>query len=310
MCKRGAIVMARRNASFEQILQHYYRGVSIVHTTTEAPAAAEPSESQAVPISVEPSKSQAAPISVELPVAPQPRTRPRKEKAPTVEFVESPKPKRRAQRRVQPREIEEPPAPIIEITAVPASVALKRIQITPSAPATETESVAPAETPTAPAVAATPAPAEAVAPTVELTPQPRRVELDFPVQESAPSPGWRLAQAEPITPTPSAPTPPSMPAPQSTEVVIEDTPSMIARRVHVDHLPGARMICGAMPRAGIVVMIEDTHGENTIVYSGSAPQYGEGGFEMSVAEDGKYVVTIGGRGIEVQVEQDTVFIHA
>ena len=85
---------------------------------------------------------------------------------------------------------------------------------------------------------------------------------------------------------------------------------MIARRVHVDHLPGARMICGAMPRPGIVVMIEDTHGENTIVYSGSAPHYGEGGFEMAVADDGKYVVTIGGRGIEVQVQDDTVFIHA
>jgi hypothetical protein len=85
---------------------------------------------------------------------------------------------------------------------------------------------------------------------------------------------------------------------------------MIARRVHVDHLPGERMICGALPRAGVVVMIEDPHGENSIVYSGTAPQYGEGGFEMAVAEDGKYIVTIGGRGIEIQVQGDTVFINA
>ncbi len=294
MCKRGAIVMARRNASFEQILQHYYRGVSIVRTSTETPDAAEPSEITAAPIPSEPTP------------APKPRTRARKTPTPTPEPGESPKPKRRAPRRAQPREIAEPPAPapVIEITAVPASVALKRIQIAPSAPASETEQVAPTETPTAPPVAETPAP------TIEPTPQPRRVELDFPVQEPTPSPGWRLAQAEPIAPTPGAPVPPSAPAPQPTEVVIDDTPSMIARRVHVDHLPGARMICGAMPRAGIVVMIEDAHGENTIVYSGSAPQYGEGGFEMAVAEDGKYVVTIGGRGIEVQVQEDTVFIHA
>ncbi|MEW5721080.1 MAG: SpoIID/LytB domain-containing protein, partial [Chloroflexota bacterium] len=255
MCKRGAIVMARRNASFEQILQHYYRGVSIVRTSTETPEAAEPSESEAAPVFVEP------------PVAPKPRPRAHKAKLPSVEPA---KPKRRAPRRVQSREnVASPaPAPVIEITAVPASVALKRIQITPSAPASETEPVAPAETPPAPAVAETPAPAESVAPTAEPTPQPPRVELDFPVQESAPSPGWRLAQAEPIAPMPVVSAPSDAPAPQPTEVVIDDTPSMIARRVHVDHLPGARMICGAMPRAGIVVMIEDARGENTIVYSG------------------------------------------
>jgi hypothetical protein len=31
---------------------------------------------------------------------------------------------------------------------------------------------------------------------------------------------------------------------------------------------------------------------------------------MAVAEDGKYIVTIGGRGIEIQVQGDTVFINA
>ena len=90
----------------------------------------------------------------------------------------------------------------------------------------------------------------------------------------------------------------------------DDTPSMIGRRVHVDHLPGARMICGALPRANVVVMIESSRGENAIVYSGTAPHYGEGGFELAVAEDGKYAVTIGGQLIDVEVQSDTVFICA
>ena len=307
MCKRGVIVMARRNASFEQILQHYYRGVSIVHTAQESPAVGERAESEP------------APAHVESPVVPKPRTHTRQAHKPTIEPVEPPKPRRRAPRRAPPRAKVDPPAlqPVIEITAVPASVALKRIPIAPSA---HTAEAAPADTlPSAPAPASEEKPAsppqaivpmEPAAPTIENAPQPRRLDLDFPVRESAPaeltppSTAWRLAQAEPIAPTFSAP------APQPAEVVVEDSPSIIARRVHVDHLPGARMICGAMPRAGIVVMIGDTHGENTIVYSGSAPQYGEGGFEMAVAEDGKYMVTIGGRGIEVEVQDDTVFIHA
>jgi hypothetical protein len=313
MCKRGAIVMARRNASFEQILQHYYRGVSIVHTAQEVPSVAERAESEPVPTQVEP------------PVVSKPRAR--RVKAPPLESAEQPKPKRRVTRRAQPRVIEQAPAsqPVIEITAVPASVALKRIQITPSAHTADVAPVAPADTsPSAPPPVSKEktvpspqetAPVEPAAPTIENTPQPRRIELDFPVRESAPaeppapSTAWRLAQAEPIVPTHEAPVF-STPVPQAAETVVEDSPSIIARRVHVDHLPGARMICGAMPRAGIVVMIEDTRGENTIVYSGSAPHYGEGGFEMAVAEDGKYVVTIGGRGIEVEVQDDTVFIHA
>jgi len=200
---------------------------------------------------------------------------------------------------------------------VPASVALKRIPIGPAAPAVEVEPVAKTEPP--PGEPAPP-PREVTlvvpaAPTTEVvpavTPQLPRLQLDLPMRapaptepaaptsEPAPAGSWRLAQAEPIEPT-------LEPAP----VAADETPSMIARRVHVDHLPGERMICGALPRAGVVVMIEDTRGENTIVYSGSARHYGEGGFELMVSEDGKYLVTIGGRGIEIKVQSDTVFIHA
>jgi hypothetical protein len=336
MCKRGAIVMARRGASFEQILQHYYRGITIVQTAPEMPAPEEHVESESPPLPVAP------------PVAPRPQPRTRKAPAPAAEPTGSPKPKRRATRRAAVRVVAEPPPPpppVIEITAVPASVALKRIQLPPSvaaaegAPAAKAEPTASAPAPsseektapplqataptepTAPGIEEMPAPPRAAAPTepaapsLDATPLLRRLPLDFPMRESTsveplapPSPAppaatWRLAQAEPIEPAREAP---PQPAPAPTD----DTPSMIARRIHVDHLPGARMICGALPRPAIVVMIEDPHGENTIVYSGTAPQYGEGGFETALAEDGKYIVTIGGRGIEIEMQGDTVFIHA
>ena len=50
MCKRGASVMAREGASFEQILKHYYRGVQIFRAATEEPApAATPSPKASAP---------------------------------------------------------------------------------------------------------------------------------------------------------------------------------------------------------------------------------------------------------------------
>ena len=132
------------------------------------------------------------------------------------------------------------------------------------------------------------------------TPRPAPTEPAAPASEPASTTAWRLVKPEPIESTRAA----------SAPVSADETPSMIARRVHVDHLPGERMICGALPRAGLVVSIEDWHGNKTLVYSGSAPHYGEGGFETIVAEDGKYSVTIGGRLIDVEVQSDTVFIHA
>ncbi|MBM3129011.1 MAG: SpoIID/LytB domain-containing protein [Chloroflexi bacterium] len=301
MCKRGAIVMARRNASFEQILQHYYRGVAIIRTGLELPADQDASDS--------------APIPIGAPVAPKPRAR--RVKTPP---EAAPRPRRRVTRRAQPHEIEElaAPTPVIEITAVPASVALKRVQITPA----ETQVVAPEPTPPAPAPSVEEktmslliVPGAPAAPSVETTlanePSSPRLELDLPIRpptpveptpqgEPAAEVSWRLVKPEPIESAHA------MPAP----LAADDTPSMIGRRVHVDHLPGARMICGALPRANVVVMIENSRGENTIVYSGTAPQYGEGGFELAIAEDGKYAVTIGGQLIDVEVQSDTVFICA
>ncbi len=84
----------------------------------------------------------------------------------------------------------------------------------------------------------------------------------------------------------------------------------LPERVHVDHLPGARMIAGCLNCAGVVVTIEDSCGNKTLVFSGSAPHYGEGGFETMLDEDGRYIVSIEEQEIAVDVQGDTVFIHA
>ncbi len=69
------------------------------------------------------------------------------------------------------------------------------------------------------------------------------------------------------------------------------------------------MIAGCLSRAGIVISIEDAKGNKTLAFSGSAPHYGEGGFEAIVDEDGAYRVLIDGQTIQVTVRGETAFIH-
>lgn len=290
MCKRGAIVLARRNASFEQILRHYYRGVSIVRVASEMPIGEEPD---------------LTPPPIETPFAEKPRAHARTRT--TASADTAPKPKRRTTRRAAARVIEPQPIPrpVIEIKAVPAAIALKRVPLPPE-PTESPASPPPIETPSAPPIIVPGAPSVEEQ-TPSAPPAPPRIELDFPVRPAVPAAtgAWRLPKPEPIETTAAAPTR-ETPAP----MVMDETPSMIGRRAHVDHLPGARMICGALPRANVVVMIETPRGETLVVYSGTAPHYGEGGFEVPVPEDGKYIVTIGGQAIGVNVRDDTVFIHA
>ncbi len=105
----------------------------------------------------------------------------------------------------------------------------------------------------------------------------------------------------------SAVTPRATPAP----VTAQETSSVIARRVHVDYLPGEKMIAGSLPRGGIHLTIQDPHGNKFLIVSGTAPDYGVGGFEFIVEENGLYIVTLGGRLIEVDAHDgETAFIHA
>ena len=80
--------------------------------------------------------------------------------------------------------------------------------------------------------------------------------------------------------------------------------------MHVDHLPGDRLIAGCLPEAGMIVRLQDPHGNETLMFSGSAPHYGEGGFEVFLEDDGLYWVSIQSEGIRVKVDRDTVFIHS
>ncbi|MBI5650913.1 MAG: SpoIID/LytB domain-containing protein [Chloroflexi bacterium] len=226
------------------------------------------------------------------------------------------------------REVESPRAEIeMPVVASVREVEPPRVEIeTPVvAPATEIETPRVAlDFPVAPsAIEEEPATPRVqldfpVAPrSVEEAPATPRVQLDFPV---AP----RAVEEEPATPrvsldfpiiAPAArfkPNVPAEPAPRITPLapLSQETSSVIARRVHVDSLPGERMIAGSLPRGGIKVLIQDPHGNQTFVISGTAPDYGLGGFEQVVEEDGMYLVTIGGRVIEVLVQGETAFIHA
>ena len=69
------------------------------------------------------------------------------------------------------------------------------------------------------------------------------------------------------------------------------------------------MIAGCFSRAGVEVVIEDARGWKMNVFSGSAPHYGAGGFEIAVSEDGYYTVKVEEKTIEVNLRGETVFLR-
>ena len=69
------------------------------------------------------------------------------------------------------------------------------------------------------------------------------------------------------------------------------------------------MIAGCLDSIGVPIAIEDASGNQTIVFSGSAPHYGEGGFETVIPDPGRYTVTMDGETVRVDVKDETVFIH-
>jgi hypothetical protein len=243
MCKRGAIVMARRGASFEQILRHYYRGIVVIHTARENHAAVE----------AEPA-APAAPAP-----APEPKPRVRAQKAPAASAppAAKPEPEKRARHK--------PPRPLPRRTP-------RREEAPVAAPP-------PAEVEKAEAETIVEARVQPPAPV-----QPKLEKLrDVLVGEVVP-------KSEPAVAEPPKPTKPP-------------------RRVHIDHLPGSRMIAGCLPEAGVSILIEDPQGNKMVMLSGSAEHYGAGGFEMMVDADGRYLVTLDDQVIEVHISGETVFIH-
>jgi hypothetical protein len=253
MCQRGAIMMARRGASFEQILSHYYRGVTL--TRIESAKHVAPEREELKP--------------------------PRAHKKPVKPVTQRPTPRRPA----QPAVIQKPRVAEPQIQAEPITPRVQAPAPRVSAPVVET--VAPIEPPTPLFEPSAPVETAPIAPMP--TAQPSQAESEPTVQPVSAAPPI-IAEAD---------------LPALEQVVIGT-----GKRMHVDHLPGARMIAGALLRAGIAVSIEDPRGNRTIVFSGSAVHYGAGGFETVVDEDGAYHVTIDGHALLVHVRGETVFIHA
>ncbi|MBI4785791.1 MAG: SpoIID/LytB domain-containing protein [Chloroflexi bacterium] len=286
MCQRGAIVMARRGASFEQILQHYYRGIVVIHSgrpTVQEITAPEPPKP-----------------------ARKSRATSKRAKAKPVELAEQVSP---APPLAEPKQ---EPAPVAEITA--PEIAAPPVEPAPVAETPELVESPQLETPAAPVIAQEPV-AEIPAVEVEAIPEESPVQVEQapaePVQEPISVPSY-VEQLNNPTPTPAPIVPPV--ETKITPILEHELPTLDEQiavkkpRVHIDHLPGQRMIAGCLPSAGVVVSIEDAKKNKTLVFSGSAPHYGEGGFETIVGEDGRYVVAIDGERVEVKVEGDTVFI--
>ena len=271
MCKRGAIVMARRGASFQQILQHYYRGVAVINTAREAPVAPEVQPARAAEPAKEKSRRRARKAK-EPAVRPRPVQPERAQPRPTIAAAPKPAPR---------------PVRVARPVPTPPPLADRRRLTDDGRRMTDgrgvSASVAPARP--APAARAESKPTEPAAPVVNETPTGAAKVTEA------------TAPAQPVVVAAELP-------------ALKEMPAQVMRRVHIDYLPGQRMIAGCLPRAGIVVAIEDAQGNKTLVFSGSAAHYGEGGFETIVDEDGLYRVSIDGEAIEVQVRGETAFIHA
>ncbi len=80
-------------------------------------------------------------------------------------------------------------------------------------------------------------------------------------------------------------------------------------RVLMDSLPGPRVIAGNLPKAGMLVTIRDARGNSIVTVSGVAKQYGSGGFEAPLTDDGAYHVKFDGTELDVRLENETVFIY-
>lgn len=80
-------------------------------------------------------------------------------------------------------------------------------------------------------------------------------------------------------------------------------------RVLMDVLPGPRIIAGNLAKPGTLITIRDTRGNSIVTVSGVAKQYGHGGFEAPLTDDGTYQVKFNGTELDVNLENETVFIY-
>jgi hypothetical protein len=91
---------------------------------------------------------------------------------------------------------------------------------------------------------------------------------------------------------------------------LRENPDEVRRpKVLIDALPGPRIIAGNLPGPGMIVTIRDADGNSVITVSGGAKQYGSGGFEAPLTDDGRFTVKFNGTELDVEIANETVFIY-
>ena len=319
MCRRGAIALARQGFAFQEILGHYYRGIRVLDAggeevlslnplpavTAEMQPAPPPDKASAVSIESAPSEPAPPPLdtassAISLPEASGPADTRTKSAEASVEPsapASVPQPELPA---VEANQTETGAPYEIEIMEPEPEAASEVVDETREAPPADRQTP-PAEPPQQPPTAE-PGPAETSESitTYQVSPEPVSTE---PLSEEPAPPEPAMEERVSLPPPdhiPEAPLPGS------------DASRRTRPRPHlqIDHLPGEPAIAGCLPGSGIQVSIKDEQGNETLVFTGSAPHYGDGGFEMVVEDGGRYFVSVDEETIEVNVRGDTVFIHA
>lgn len=78
--------------------------------------------------------------------------------------------------------------------------------------------------------------------------------------------------------------------------------------MEVEHRPGAKIIAGSLPEAGIQLTVTDPWGNATTTVSGSKLEYGAGGFEVLAGQVTTYTLAFRGETFEVQTRDGATIV--
>ena len=91
-----------------------------------------------------------------------------------------------------------------------------------------------------------------------------------------------------------------------------DTPNAAPQtsgwEIQIDRQPGLRLIIGRLPQPSIPVVISDPWGNETLLLSGSKPEYGIGGFETPIWRDGTYTIRFYDQSFSVEIQDETLYV--
>ena len=75
--------------------------------------------------------------------------------------------------------------------------------------------------------------------------------------------------------------------------------------VERDPAPGLRLLVGSLPEAGVPITVTSAWSSVSVI-SGSKPEYGPGGFEVTLWSSGVYAISFLDQGFEVRVDDDEI----